>query len=191
MVDTISTRHPVTILIAYATRYDSTREVAEHVAVTLREYQFTVDVQPARDVRSLEGYGAVVLGAPLYLGHWHKEAHRFLDQHRVALLDRPVAVFALGPVTNPLDDTEWQGAREMLDMELSKSAWLAPVQTALFGGTLDPSRFGLRDRLLAGLPASPLHNLPASDLRDWNAIREWAGHLAATLRAPQSSEGQR
>ncbi len=85
------------ILVAYATRYGSTQDVAEQIAATLRKCGLKVEVKPAKQVRSLEGYCAVVLGAPFYIGSWLKDAQRFLEQHQVALLERPVAVFALGP----------------------------------------------------------------------------------------------
>ncbi len=62
------------ILVAYATRYGSTEEVAEAVAATLRERGLAVDIQPLQQVPTLEGYRAVVLGAPLYMFHWHKDA---------------------------------------------------------------------------------------------------------------------
>ncbi|RIK32980.1 MAG: flavodoxin, partial [Chloroflexi bacterium] len=35
---------------------------------------------------------------------------------------------------------------------------------------------------LTVFPASPLHNKPASDVRDWAAIRAWAGSLPALLQ---------
>ena len=90
------------ILVAYATRSGSTREVAEQIAETLRSSGMEVSVQPARQVRTLEGTSAVVLGAPLYLGRWLKDARRFLKRHRDSLANRQVAIFALGP----LEDTE-------------------------------------------------------------------------------------
>ena len=38
------------------------------------------------------------------------------------------------------------------------------------------------DTLLAKLPASPLHKMPASDIRDWTAIRTWASNLVTQLQ---------
>ena len=87
------------VLVGYATRYGSTQEVAEAVAATLREHGLEVDIQSMRKVRTLAGYSAVVLGAPLYIFHWDKDALRFLSRHREALTERPLAIFALGPVT--------------------------------------------------------------------------------------------
>jgi menaquinone-dependent protoporphyrinogen oxidase len=170
------------ILVGYATRYGSTQQVAEAVAATLRESGLEVDVQPLRDVRSLAGYRAVVLGAPLYIGHWHKDAQRFLALHQEALTQRQVAIFTLGPTQG--DEQEWEGVRGQLDQELAKYAWLNPVSLELFGGKYDPARLRLFDKLLAGLPASPLRHMPASDLRDWTAIRAWANNLAIRLEPP-------
>ncbi len=90
------------VLVGYATRYGSTQEVAEAVAATLRESGLEVDIQPMRQVRTLEGYHGIVLGAPLFMFRWHKDALRFLSRYRQALAERSVAIFALGP-TGPID----------------------------------------------------------------------------------------
>jgi menaquinone-dependent protoporphyrinogen oxidase len=168
------------ILVAYATRYGSTQEVAEAVATTLCEGGLAVDLQLMREVQTLAGYGAVVLGAPLYIGHWHKDAQRFLARHREALQQRPVFLFTLGP-TQP-DEQEWAGVRTQLEQELANYPWLKPVAHELFGGKYDPTKLRFPDSLLTWLPASPLHQLPASDVRDWTAIHTWAGNLAAQLQ---------
>jgi menaquinone-dependent protoporphyrinogen oxidase len=162
------------ILVGYATRYGSTQEVAEAVAATLRERGLAVDLQPMRQVRTLTGYSAVVLGAPLFMFRWHKDALRFLSRHRNALTERPVAVFALGPVHDPYDEQEWQDSRAQLDKALVQFPWLTPVALEVFGGKYDPEKLRFPISLFAGKE-------PASDLRDWTAIRAWAGNLAAKL----------
>lgn len=158
------------ILVAYATRYGSTQEVAEAIAATLRDAGLAVELHPVGDVRSLEGYSAVVLGAALYAYHWHKDALRFLSRHRKALLERPVAIFTLGPVHDPHDDEEWQNSREQLEKEMAKFPWLKPIAVELFGGQFEPSKFRFPVNVLAGAE-------PASDIRDWAAIRDWAREL--------------
>jgi menaquinone-dependent protoporphyrinogen oxidase len=52
----------------------------------------------------------------------------------------------------------------------------------MFGGKYDPVTLRFPDSLLASLPASPLHNQPASDARNWIAIRTWANDLIAVLQ---------
>lgn len=164
------------ILVAYASTHGSTQEVAERVAATLSERGLKVDLQPARSVRSLEGYSAVVLGAPLYMFHWHKDAFRFLSRHRTVLLRRRVAVFAGGPFGKG-DEAEWEEIRKQLNKELAKVAWLSPVAVEVVGGKFDPTKLRFPYNLI---PA--LKQVPANDLRDWDAIRAWANNLALTFQ---------
>lgn len=167
------------VLVAHASKYGSTQEVAGTVAETLREHGLVVDIQPMRKVRTLAEYGAVVLGAPLYFGLWHKDALNFLSRNEDALAQRPVAIFALGPNSN--DEKEMQGSRAQLDKELAKFPWLTPDVIEVFGGKY-PAKLRFPESLIASLPASPLHGMPASDVRDWTAIRAWASNLAAKLQ---------
>lgn len=167
---------PKTILVTYSTIHGSTQEVAEQVAATLREQGGEVNLLPAKQVRSLDEYRAVVLGAPLYMFHWHKDALNFLARHRAALAQKPVAIFALGPVNN--DEKEFQGAREQLDKELVKFPWLVPVTIEIFGGKMEPAKFRFPYNLI---PA--MNKMPPSDIRDWAAIKTWASDLASKFQA--------
>jgi len=169
-----------TILVGYATRYGSTREVAEAVAADLRERGETVEVRPLGEVYALDGYGPVVLGAPMYMGRLHGDMLEFLTWHRESLQEHPVAVFALGPLTD--EPGEVEGCHAQLEKELAKHAWLHPVSVELFGGKYDPGRLTFAHRLVAMLPGTPLHNRPASDARDWDAARAWATDLAERLQ---------
>lgn len=76
---------PSSILVAYASKYGSTKEVCEMVATELRMNGATITLDKARDVKTLEAYGSVVLGAPIYIGAWHKDALNFLTRHRQEL----------------------------------------------------------------------------------------------------------
>ena len=171
------------ILVAYATSYGSTQEVAEAIAAALRERGLHVDVQPMPHVQTLAGYRAIVLGAPIYIGHWHKDARRFLARHRAALKELPVAVFALGPL-HP-DEKEWQAAREQLDTQIAKVPWLTPLALEVFGGKVDPAEL----RFPWSLLSANKQMLPESDARDWAAIRAWAITLAAAFQPALSLTG--
>jgi menaquinone-dependent protoporphyrinogen oxidase len=161
---------PDTILIVYATRSGSTQEVAEIIAATLRDGGLEVDVQPVQQVQTLDGYRAVVVGAPLYMSDWLKDARNFLSRHRAALATRSVAVFALGPTEDK--EKDWTETRQQFDKVLSKFPWLTPVAAELFGGKFDPARLTFPYNLI---PA--LKQMPVSDIRDWDAIRAWANML--------------
>ena len=161
------------ILVAYATRYGSTQEVAEQIAATLCECGLQVDLRPAREVRTLDEYDAVVLGAALYIYRWHRDARRFLSRHRKALLDRRVAVFALGPTQD--EEEQFQDARSQLDKALASFPWFSPTTVEVFGGKFDPAKLPFPINRFAG-------GEPASDIRDWDAIRAWARDLPEKLR---------
>lgn len=154
------------ILVAYATRHGSTGQVAGAIAGYLRANPDDVSLSPARGVgHALDGYSLVVLGAPLYSGRWHRDAHRFLKRHRAELTRVPIAVFGMGPRTD--DPQAWQRSRTQLDRALARHGWLAPVSVGVFGGVDPPDPRGRR---------------PHRDLRDWSAIRSWALTLPAATR---------
>src|SRR3974390_1114800 len=124
--------------MAYATKNGSTQQVAEGITAALREAGAQVTAPPARAVRdSVSGYDLIVLGAPLYSGRWHRDAHRFLKRHQRELAAVPVAVFGTGP----RNDTEeaWQRSRAQLDRALARRGWLNPVAVTIFGGRGPPA----------------------------------------------------
>lgn len=172
-------RDPRPVLVAYATKYGATKEVADAVAAALREAGCVVEVQPVRHVRSLEAYGGVVLGAPLYIGRWPKDARAFLTRQQASLSAHPVAVFSGGALE--ADEAQTKGVREQIDKQLAQFPWLSPVAVLAVGGKYDPASLRFPDSLLAKLPPSPLHGAPASDVRDWEAIADWARALAEKL----------
>jgi menaquinone-dependent protoporphyrinogen oxidase len=158
------------VLLAYATRFGSTQEVAEAVAASLREAGLKVDLQLMKQVESLDQYEAVVLGTAIYNTKWHADAHQFLGRHQAALMQRPVAIFTLGPLSSSA--AAMRNSRRQLDKELAKYSWLKQVALEIFAGKYDPTKPGMSffQRLV-----------PARDYRDWEAIRAWATALPAQL----------
>jgi menaquinone-dependent protoporphyrinogen oxidase len=159
------------ILLAYASRFGSTQEVAETIASTLSEAGLEVDLQPMQEVKSLDRYDAVVLGAAIYNAKWNVDAHQFVSQHQDTLTQLPVAIFTLGPLS--ASEAAERNSRRQLDNELAKYTRFKPVAVEIFAGKYDPSQpgMGFFDRLL-----------PARDLRNWDAIRAWAKALPAQLK---------
>jgi menaquinone-dependent protoporphyrinogen oxidase len=152
------------VLVAYATRHGSTREVAEAVATAIQAAGGRVEVAPAAAVRKPpRGFDLVILGGSIYSGRWHRDAHRFLKRHRAALAPVPVAVFGMGPRRG--EQLAWQRSRAQLDRALARRDWLVPIASAVFGGA-DPAGGGHR---------------PRRDQRDWAVIGDWARQLLARL----------
>jgi menaquinone-dependent protoporphyrinogen oxidase len=156
------------VVVAYATRQGFTREVAEAIAAELNRIEVPAVLREAGKVTDLDAYSGVVLGAPLYTGRWHRDMRRLLHRHRAALAQLPVAVFALGPRT--LAPDEVAASRAQLDHALAGVPELNPVSVAVFGGAIDPARLRF-----------PFNRMPASDVRDWTAIRAWTADIAPRL----------
>ncbi len=162
-----------TILVTYASRYGSTREVAESIAGTLRGRLLHVVVCPAAEVERVQGYARVVLGGGIYMGRWHRDARGFARHFADELADLPVAVFALGPVEDVPEHR--RGAANQFRAAVQKLPF-EPVATAVFGGTVDPRKLRF-----------PFNHMPAADVRDWDRIRAWALQVAEVLlRVPTS-----
>ena len=162
------------VLVGYATRHGSTAEAAQALAEALQAEKVDVEVKPLSEVRKVEGYSAVVMGAPLYMFRWHKDARAFLSRQQRALAALPVAIFSLGPVNDV--EKEWTQAREQMDKELAGYPWLQPFARAVFGGKFAPTELGFPFTLL---PA--LKKMPASDIRDLGKVRAWGAEIATAL----------
>ena len=157
------------ILVAYATKSGSTGEIAAAIGATLRDTGLDVDVRSARDVKTLEPYGAVVLGSALYSAHWQRDANRFVKRHLAELQRCPVWLFSSGPLDH---------SAEFDDIPLTEH--VAPDVAPI--GARGHRTFG--GRLLEGTPgvgASMLATHRVGDFRNWAHIEAWARAIAATL----------
>ena len=163
------------ILVTYASKHGATQEIAEAIALVLREGGHPVDVQPVEAVRDVTPYAGVVVGSAIYTGNWRKEAADFLAQQAGALATRPVWLFSSGPTGEGEAAALMQGwtfpetLRPLADR-------IAPRDIAFFHGRIDPDSLNLVERLAVKAVKAPL-----GDYRDWEAIREWAAGIAQTL----------
>lgn len=165
------------ILIAIASRHGSTREIADAIAHDLRTRGHATMVQNADDVRTVEGYDAVIAGSAIYMGNWLPEARRFVDRNRERLAAIPVWLFSSGPLGE--NDPQPQGDPAHLD-EIMRS--LHARDHRIFVGKLDTGELGLGERLVVKMIKAP-----EGDFRDWAAIHGWAHDIASALAAPAQS----
>jgi menaquinone-dependent protoporphyrinogen oxidase len=170
-----ATIEPMTILVAYASKRGSTKEIAETVAATLRREGLGVCLERAEDVQSLNGYDAVVLGSAVYMKRWRGDARHFLKKHRRSLRQIPFWVFSSGPVGDPANDNpEWAEPPKIVE----KVEEMGGRSHVVFGGCLPPEPKNFMERaMVEGTPRE--HR----DRRDWTQIRDWAHQIAADLAA--------
>ena len=192
------------ILVAYATDSGSTADIAKIIGEELIKSGASVEVMPVEQIGSLEGFSAVVIGAPEIVG-WHRVAKRFVHKNREGLARIPVAYFfTLMSLTDPGNDT-FQGIPLACDGELThppakegklsikekyasvenylkpvikEAPTVKPVGVAFFGGKLSYYRMNWFRRLfvMAIINANP------GDRRNWDFIRAWATGIAPLLK---------
>ncbi len=164
------------VLVAYASKYGATKEIAEKIGLVLKDAGFGVDVQPADSVADIAAYRAVVLGSAVYIGGWRKAAVRFLKGNEKALAEKPVWLFSSGP-TGRGDPVELvQGWRFPKALQHIADR-VRPRGIVLFQGAVFAEKLGAIGRwMIRNVKA------PVGDFRDWNAISAWAGSIAAELK---------
>jgi menaquinone-dependent protoporphyrinogen oxidase len=159
---------PARVLVAYATKLGSNAEIAETIATVLREWGHHASALPAREVKGLEGWDAVILGSAIYAAHWQKDARRFATHFAKQLSERPLWLWGSGPLDPGL-------ARA--DLPITQHG--QQITGAL--GARDHRTFG--GRLAEDAPIDPqvLRTHPIGDYRDWDAIRDYARKIAAEI----------
>jgi menaquinone-dependent protoporphyrinogen oxidase len=157
------------VLVAYATKHESTAEIAERIAAAMREAGHAAEARPAAEVDDLSGYAAVILGSAVYANHWRREARAFARRHEHAMQDMPVWLFSTGPFGAP--DEHPSAPTPHVAAKLAKQ--LGAREHVIFGGRVPPEPGNFVERTM-------LKNTPPEkrDARDWPAIEAWARGVA-------------
>lgn len=195
------------VLVTYATNAGSTSKVAEAVAAEISKTGSSVEVLPLEKVTTLDGYAAVVVGAPMILG-LHRKALSFLKRNQDSLGQVPVALFITCMNLTDTGETSINGIPIIVDEKLASppqkeghlsfkerysttsnyltpifkvAPSIKPVSIAFFGGSLQ--YFNLK--WWAVLFALLIVRATPGDRRNWKAIETWANNLAGQLKLAQ------
>jgi len=169
------------ILVAYATRTGTAKEVAEVLKDQLQRKGAKAELWRIEDVQDLDPYRAVILGSAIRDEAWLPEALEFVKKHQAEL--QQIAVFYY-LVSMTLHDNTPEHAQEALDYLRPVRDLVEPVDIGLFGGKLD-------DTSLAPLTRQKLSrkSFPKGDWRDWKAIRAWGERVFELANQEQVARG--
>lgn len=175
------------VLVTYASVMGSTTGIARAIGDEIRAGGAIVHTLPINQVGAVGNYRSVILGSPLYEGHWLEPATLFLEQHRDFLSKIPVALFVV--VANPRETVDDRRIRvhRYLDPMLQKSPEIKPVDIGIFTGAFNSRQWAL-PTLLAYKAQGELP--PDGDYRDWSAIRAWARRIRPLLLPESAAAGQ-
>ena len=175
------------VLVVYASKYGSTKGIAEAIGEKLGHEGLEVDVLDVKSVQSAVGYDAFVVGSALYMFHWMKEARKFVSKNTAVLAARPVWLFSSGPVGSKATDAKGRSLLEVsgpkeLDELMRK---VKPRDHRVFFGALDGSRLTGTTGFFYGMARrskAAKESMPEGDFRDWKGIESWAGAIAEALK---------
>ena len=161
------------VLIAYATKYGSTKEIAEFIGEKLNGKGIQADVSAAVDADSLASYDLVIIGSPVYTGKWLSGALNLVKKNREELSGKKVALFSTGLTMN--EDTP-ENRETLREASAEVREIVSPVSEGLFAGRMEYKELSIPHKIMIKAVKAP-----EGDFRDWKKIEEWALSLAGYL----------
>ncbi|OPY31368.1 MAG: protoporphyrinogen oxidase [Methanomassiliicoccales archaeon PtaU1.Bin124] len=179
-------------LVAYGSKYGSTKEIAERIAKNLREGGMTVDLKNVTEEKvTAGGYDLAVVGSGIYAGKWMKPVLKFLQDGSPELSKGKVALFACCMDAADPKANKDAVKRYIADVQAGMPG-LKVASSATFAGVVDFNKYGFVVKKImksiyvkrneeAGSPekADEIDWTKTRDYRDWNAIDAWSKDLLA------------
>jgi menaquinone-dependent protoporphyrinogen IX oxidase len=171
------------ILIAFGSRYGSTKEISERISEILNNQELETQLLNLRTVKqkiwpSLNNFDGILVGSGIMMGAWTKEGKRFLKLIQSKNIIKPMGVFvscgeAMNPNNVPIAKDKY------LVKVLEKFGVKASLYEA-FGGVFDlseESKLGsiTKKIVLAGSKEdATIKPGQINDGRDWAQIEKFA-----------------
>jgi menaquinone-dependent protoporphyrinogen oxidase len=186
------------VAVFYATREGHTRQIAEHLAATLRARDILVEVQNVKDTAApvdLGAFDGVIVAASIHMGRHEREMVRFVRTHRDTLDWMPTAFLSVSMAEAGVEDEtapmgkrmeavhEVVGAIDRFFEETGwKARWVRPV-----AGALLYTQYGFLTRFVikmiakqAGASTDTAHDHVYTD---WHALDRFAEEMALAIKA--------
>lgn len=164
------------ILVAYASQFGTTKEVAQSIGKTLDQEGYTVEVQWVKQVKSIDHYDAIIIGSAIQYDKWMPEAVEFVKTNQALLKQRTVAYFFTCMTLARRNEKTERKAVAYSDKLYALMPHINPISVGRFAGAIDYRKlsFFLRFMLKGFLS---IVGIREGDYRDWGAIQTWAKQL--------------
>lgn len=168
------------VLVAYASQFGSTAEIAERIAFRLRTAQLDPDVVNLADPYTaveVDAYDAYVIGSAVHGGHWLEPAADFVRANLVRLSRWPVWLFSSGPLGDTAVRSPQPDPHEVNEFRHQIELRGHVVFAGAFDrASADFSEMGVIERVVVQ------RFLPDGDWRNWPAIDRFGDEVAAGLQ---------
>jgi menaquinone-dependent protoporphyrinogen oxidase len=161
------------LLVAYASRFGSTFEVAKAIAAVLVQEGARVETLQVKSATALNSYDGVIVGGAIQYDKWMAEAAEFVRTHQEILCSLPVAYFFTCLTLSKQSEKAQRQAMAYGAKLCALVPRVAPVDVGAFAGVLSYRKLPFFMRLLAKGVFAVL-GVEEGDYRDWDAINAWA-----------------
>jgi len=166
------------LLITYGSWTEGTKGIAIQMAETLQQLPHVqMDIQPAKIVKDLTPYQAVIIGSPIRAGMLHPTVVSFVKRHQNSLAGIPSAFFISCLTMNDPTEANRETTRAYLQKLLNKTPLYHPVTLGLFGGVLNLQKLPFFLRMMF----QNSKEMAEGDFRDWDQINQWTLDTARQL----------
>jgi menaquinone-dependent protoporphyrinogen oxidase len=176
------------LLIIYASQEGPTKQIARRIAHQMVDEGMPTDLynvleEPADEI-AIDSYDAVMLGSPLYDGHFDARIEWCVREYRRFLSEVPTAVFSVSHrmvgVDDDVEDEDICGT----DNFETRLHW-QPSMKQTFSGVERYSRYTLLKRRLMDWIAESEETDDERDCEamDWDSVDEFASRFARFIRS--------
>lgn len=162
------------VLVAFASRHGSTREIAAAISRSLtdsaagRSRGLTAHLAPVEQRPDPTGFDGVVLGSAVYDGRWLDSAVGYAVEVAAALHGRSVWLFSSGLAAGPARVTPGVADADRVALAVGARGHRQ------FAGRLERRLLSAAEREAWNAAATVV-----GDFRDWPAIGGWSARIAA------------
>jgi menaquinone-dependent protoporphyrinogen oxidase len=172
----------VKVLIAYATVHGSTAEVAERMKPVFEKQGFDVTTANVKDLTSVEGYDAYVIGSPIYAGMWLTEISHFLSDYSSVLATKPSYLWIMGIRVLEADGKEHALQYYVHQHDLQR---VGVKDVGVFAGKLNLDEIDWNERWTLSIryDGKEMPGTFNDDYRNWDEITAWAEKVAGEIKS--------
>lgn len=137
------------LLIGYATKEGQTRTIARFLADRAADRGHAVELLALRDAGDIElkRFDAVLLAAPVHIGHYPKALAEFASDNADTLNALPTRFISVSLAAAGHDADDWRSLDHIVDDVRAATGW-QPEACKHVAGAYRPSRYDIFTRLI-------------------------------------------
>ena len=176
----LKTKNRRKILIAYASHFGTTADVARTIGHILRAHGSIVETKCIQDIKEVSCYDAVIVGSAIQYDKWMPDATAFVRDNQADLAKIPTAFFFTCLALSVRSEKSNHQGQVYADRLAAPFPRIKPVSIGQFAGVLDYKKIPFIARLAARIAFAFL-GVKEGDHRDWSAIKAWTESIQPDL----------